>query len=158
MSPVSPKMTSGVLLVAFEKAAGTAREAESVRRREMEAEILRLERQRAYAYRRLNFMRRLVEAIQSAESEEAAAATGRTAVRAELGWQTDSDTRAETLSELSTVMRATFTCLAATETNPPADQVVKALGDFEAWYQTRFGQVFWVLFEQPVEELPLVER
>jgi hypothetical protein len=147
-----------ILLAAFETAASAAGQAEASLRKQMEAEVLRLERQRAFAYRRLNFMRALSADIQSAENEEAALARGRAAVRAQLGWHSESETRAETLSQLAPVFQATFTCLASTAAEPLAGEVVKVLGDFESWYEARFERAFWALFEQQIEEMPLVER
>jgi hypothetical protein len=124
----------------------------------METEISRLERERAFAYRRLNFMCTLSEGIRAAQSEEAAVAAGRSLVRAELGWESDSETRAETLSRLAAVTQATFACLASAAAEPSVEAVFKALSEFEAWYAGRFEQPFWALFERQVEELPLVER
>jgi len=146
------------LLAAFERAAGTASEAEATMRKQMEAEILRLERERAFAYRRLNFMRALSTAILPAESEEAAVANGRAAVRAELGWENDSETRTETMSQLVAVIQTTFACLTAPAGDRAANDIVQVLSDFEAWYRARFEQPFWMLFDRHVEELPLVER
>jgi len=146
------------LLATFERAAGTASEAEATMRKQMEAEILRLERERAFAYRRFNFMRALTSGIQPAESEQVAVANGCAVVRAELGWENDSETRTETLTKLVPVIQTTFAWLTAATGDRSADQIVQALSDFEAWYGARFEQPFWMLFERHVEELPLVER
>jgi hypothetical protein len=146
------------LLAPFETAAGMAGQAEAAVRKQMQAEIARLERERAFAYRRLNFMRLLSEGIRSAENEEAAVAGGRATVRARLGWESDSETRIETLSRLAPVTRAAFSCLTCAAADSPIDEVEKALGDFEVWYMARFERAFWSLFDQHVEELPLVER
>jgi len=135
-----------------------ASEAEAAMRKQMEREILRLERERAFAYRRLNFMRTLSGGIHPAENEQAAVANGCAVVRAELGWENDSETRTETLSKLAPVIEATFACLTAAAVDRSADHVTQALSDFEAWYRERFKQPFWMLFEQHVQELPLVER
>ena len=127
-------------------------------RKQMEAEILRLERERAFAYRRLNFMRVLSSGLHPAENEQAAVANACAVVRAELGWENDSETRTETLAKLAPVIQATFTCLTAAAGDRSADDIVLALSDFETWYRARFEQPFWMLFERHVEELPLVER
>jgi len=158
MSPAVATPAVQALLAAFETAAGAAGQAEAALRKQMEAEILRLERQRAFAYRRLNFIRILSQNVQSAENDEAAVAIGCAVARAELGWESDSETRAETLSRLAPVVRATFKCVAPGSAKPGAEEVAKTLADFENWYATRFEQPFWKLFEQHVEELPLVER
>jgi hypothetical protein len=157
MSPADATPALQALLAAFETAAGAARETEAFLRQQLEAEILRLERQRAFAYRRLSFVRVLSESIQLAENTEAALAKGRAAVRTELGWHSDSETRTETLTRLAPLFQATFACLGSAADASPTE-VVKALDAFEAWYETRFEQSFWSLFDQHIEEMPLVER
>jgi hypothetical protein len=158
MSAVAAIPAVHTLLAAFEAAAGKAGKTEAALRKQMEAEILRLERERAFAYRRLNFMRALADGIHSAKDEEAAAARGRSLARAELGWENDSEMRVEVLSRLTPVIGAAYACLASKDAETHPDDVVKALAEFEAWYLGRFDQPFWMLFEQHIEELPLVER
>jgi hypothetical protein len=154
-----PPPAAAALLAMFESAAAAAGRAEAALRERVEAEVAAAERARAFAYRRLNLMRMLARAIAGAESEEAAVGRGLAGVRAELGWDSDSDTRAETLSRLATVVRAAFASLA-----PPHDaearaiDVPQALADFEAWYERAYDRSFWALFEQEIAEMPLVER
>lgn len=158
MTPSAHMASSRALLAAFESAAVAASEAETVLRRQLEAEIRRLEHQRAFAHRRLNLMRLLGSTVECAETEAAAVGQGQSAIRAELGWVADSETRTETLSQLAIVIRAVFGFLRAAAAEPRTDEVVVALEGFETWYEARYGQVFWTLFERPVEEMPLVER
>jgi hypothetical protein len=147
------------LLATFEAAAAAASKAEAELRKRMEAEIAAAERERAFAYRRLNLMRLLALAIGPAESEPAAVACGLAAVRAELGWESDSDTRAATLDRFAAVIRDTFAALAPeTEEEARGADVARTLADFEAWYERTYERTFWVLFEQEIAELPLVER
>jgi hypothetical protein len=158
MSPAVSTPAVEPLVAAFEAAAVAAGEAEGTLRKQMEAEILRLERERAFAYRRLNFVRTLSDGIHSAENEEAAVARGCAVARTELGWESDSETRTETLSRLVPFIRSAFACRASEGAEAPVDGAAKTLADFEAWYMKRFGQPFWMLFERHIEELPLVER
>jgi hypothetical protein len=145
------------LLATFEAAAAAADKAEAALRKRAAAEIAAAERERAFAYRRLNLMRTLARAIGSAESEAAAVGRGLAAVRIQLGWE--SDTRTETLSRLAPVVRTTFASLVPAEDGEaPAADVSGALADFEAWYERTYGRPFWALFEQEIAELPLVER
>jgi hypothetical protein len=147
------------LLATFEAAATAAGQAEAALRKRMEAEIAAAERERAFAYRRLNLMRTLAHAIGSAETEEAAVGRGLAAVRARLGWEDDSDARTETLSRLAPVVSATFAALAAAQDGDARHlDVAGTLADFEAWYERTCGRPFWALFEQEIAELPLVER
>jgi hypothetical protein len=147
------------MLATFEAAATAAGKAEAALRKRMEAEVAAAERERAFAYRRLNLMRMLARAIGRAEGEEAAVAGGLAAVRGELGWESDSDSRTETLTRLAPVVRAVFAGLAAANDGEvPATDVARSLADFEAWYERAHGRPFWALFEQEIAEMPLVER
>ena len=145
------------LLAEFETAAQAAQEAEAALRKRMLAEVARLERQRAFAYRRLNLMRPVTEAVAAAANEEAALASGLATLRAELGWDSDSETRSETLARFADVARAIFASCAETE-EAPAATVAQALAAFESWYAARYQRPFWILFEQYIPEMPLVER
>jgi hypothetical protein len=145
------------LVAEFESAARAAQEAEAALRKQMLEEVARLERQRAFAYRRLNLMRPVTEAVAAAANEEAALATGLATVRAELGWDSESETRSETLARFADVVRAIFASCAETE-ETPAREISRALAAFESWYSGRYQRPFWILFEQYVPEMPLVER
>ena len=145
------------LLAEFESAAREAQEAEAALRKQMVAEVARLERQRAFAYRRLNLMRPVTEAVAAAANEEAALANGLATLRAELGWDSESETRSETLARFADVVRAIFASCAETE-EAPAAEVARALAAFESWHAARYQRPFWTLFEQYIPELPLVER
>jgi hypothetical protein len=147
------------LLAKFEAAAAAAGETETAVRKRACAEIAAAERARAFAYRRLNLTRTLARAIGGAAKEEEAVGRGLAAVRAELGWHDDSETRTETLARLAPVVGAAFASLTPVEDrDAPAPDVAGALAEFEAWYEGTYGRPFWVLFEQQIEELPLVER
>ncbi len=148
------------IVAQLEAAAKAAQQAEDALRKRMVEEVARLERERAFAYRRLNLMRAVADAVARADGEDAAVANGLTAVRNELGWDSESETRTETLDRFAAVVRTTFARLGseAAEAETPAADPVGALADFEAWYAARFERPFWVLFDQYVPELPLVER
>jgi hypothetical protein len=148
------------IVAQLEAAAKAAQQAEDALRKRMVEEVARLERERAFAYRRLNLMRAVADAVARAESQDAAVANGLAAVRNELGWDGESETRTETLDRFAAVIRATFARLGSetAEAETPAADPVDALSDFEAWYAARFERPFWVLFDQYVPELPLVER
>jgi hypothetical protein len=147
-------MTSG-FLDALKAAAQQAESAETEFRREAARRIAALEQERAFSYRRLNLMRAVAAAVGPAESEDAAVAGGVAALRARLGWETDSEARSEVLSRFEPVVRALFACL---EGELPDAAVAGALAEFEAWYAAGRAQPFWTLFAQELPELPLVER
>lgn len=145
-------------LADLKAAAIAANEAEGALRKRMAEEVGRLERERAFAYRRLNVMSEVASAVASAENEEAAVASGTAVLRVELGWETDSDVRSETLARFATVVRALFEGLDVPEQESTTCDSVEALRAFEAWYESSYGRPFWALFDQEIAELPLVER
>jgi len=132
--------------------------AEADFRKQFDARIKALEQERAFAYRRLNLMHGVADAIASAQDEDQAVATARATIRASLGWEDDSETRSETLTRFAQVSRAAFASLAPPEAEAAEADVSQALAEFEAWYLAARGQPFWNLFEQYIPELPLVER
>jgi len=138
-------------------AATSAHEAENALRKRMAEEIARLERQRAFAYRRLNLMNEVTKAAASAENEDAAVARGLAVLRTELGWTSESETRKATLERFERVVRAAIAGLSSTETAESAPDIADELSGFETWYESTYGKPFWVLFDQEIQEIPLVE-
>ncbi len=138
-------------------AATSAHEAENALRKRMAEEIARLERQRAFAYRRLNLMNEISKAVASAEDKDAAVARGLAVLRTELGWTSESETRKATLERFERVVRAAIAGLSSTETAESAPDIADELSGFETWYESTYGKPFWVLFDQEIQEIPLVE-
>ena len=150
-------MTGTSFLDALKAAAEDAEKAEATFRREIGDLIKALEQERAFAFRRLNFMRAVADVIASAESEEVAVAHALAVVRTQLGWSSDSDARTEVLSRFATVAQAAFASLAPPEAEAEEADVPKALADFESWYAATRGSPFWILFEQYMPETPRVD-
>jgi len=144
-------------LDALKTAADGAADAETEFRRQAGDRIKVLERERAFAFRRLNLMRALADAVASAESEEIAVANGLAVLRSRLGWSSDSDARSEVLSRFAPVAAAVFACLAPPDAEMPAPDVTSVLQEFEAWYSATRATSFWTLFEQYVAETPVVD-
>ena len=138
-------------------AADGAATAETEFRRQAADRTKTLERERAFAFRRLNLMRAVAEAVAAAESEEIAVAGSLALLRSRLGWSSDSDARSEVLSRFSPVAGAVFACLAPPDEETPAPDVTGVLGEFEAWYAATRATPFWALFEQYVSETPVVD-
>jgi len=148
------------LLLSFlddlKRAADRAEAGEAAFRREAAERLRWLERERAFAFRRLNLMRAVAEAIAVAESEEIAVASALDVVRARLGWTGDSDARAAVLSRFAPVAQAAHAGLAPDEDRPQAEPG-QALAEFEAWYVRTHDGPFWALFDQYVPETPVVD-
>ena len=150
-------MTGTSFLDALKQAATEAETAEAAFRREIAARIKALEQERAFAFRRLNFMRAVASVIATVESEEIAIANALAVLREKLGWGTDSEARSAVLTRFATVAQAAFASLAPPEAEAEEADVGKALAEFEAWYTQNHPTPFWVLFEQHVAEFPVVD-
>ncbi len=144
-------------LDALTQAASRADGAEAELRKEMSARLKAIEQERAFAYRRLNLMRAVAQAVAGAGSQDAAAAQAAAALRERLGWSGDSEPRLRTLEKFAPVAKAVFASLAPAEAEAPEADALAALGDFEAWYLQSFGTPFWVLFEHYIPETPVVD-
>jgi hypothetical protein len=140
----------------LKSAAEDANAAEARYRREAAQHIAALERQRAFAFRRLNLMRAVADAVAAAESEEIAVANALAVLREKLGWSTDTEATTEVLSRFAPVAQAAFRSSSPSEDEPVAD-VPDALAQFEAWYADSHRTPFWALFEHYVAEAPLVD-
>jgi hypothetical protein len=143
-------------LDALKAAADRAEVAEGQIRREAAQRIAVLEQERAFAFRRLNLMRAVADAVAESESEEIAVANALAVLRSKLGWSSDSEARTEVLSRFASVCQAVFCNLAASE-DAPTTTVQNALAEFETWYAGSRKSPFWVLFEQYIPETPLVD-
>jgi hypothetical protein len=148
-------MTASFLLE-LKTAAEAAKTAEGSFRREAALRIATLEQERAFAFRRLNLMQAIAEAVASAESEEIGVANALAVLRACLGWSSDSEARTDILEHFGPVARAVFQASAQDEDGLPTD-VDADLGAFEGWYAESRGSSFWMLFEQQMPDTPRVD-
>ena len=141
----------------FALAAQEAEQAEAAFRREIAARTKELERERTFAYRRLNFMRALEVAVGNAECEDAAIVNAQAMLLEKLGWSSDSEARNEVVTHFSVVASAAFASLALPEAGAAEADVGQALAAFEAWYTSTHPQPFWMLFETYMPETPRVD-
>ena len=132
-------------------AADQAEVAERQFRREVAQRIAGLERERSFAFRRLNLMRAVIEAVIGAEEEEVAVANALAILRDKLGWVTQSEAREEVLSRFAAVGAAAFRSVAE---QACAVHVQQALADFETWYAGSHQTPFLELFEHYMPETP----
>jgi len=149
------------LLAEYEAAARTARAAEEELRKRMAAEVARLERQRAFAFRRTRLVRALAQhAGAAAAKPEEAWLAQRQAVRSELGWSEPSDAHDVILARLEPVGGAIRRCVTAAEGDGAAAlaaAVQEELATFEAWFEGARGMSFYALFDQYFPEVPVVD-
>ena len=129
MTPISP------FLHTLELAAEQTAEASNLRR-DLAERVKTLERERAFAHRRLNFMRAITDAVATTESEEIAVAAATGVMRAKLGWSSDSDARTDVLLHFMPVVQRVFAGFATTaDDGAPLPDVLDALTEFETWYR-----------------------
>jgi hypothetical protein len=132
--------------------------AENEFRSQIAARTKELEKQRAFAFRRLNLMKEVSGVIAGAESEEIAVAVATAVLRAKLGWANDSEARMAVVSSFAPVAQAMFASLAPTESeDEEKPDVIRTLAEFEAWYAETHPNPFWVLFENYMPETPVVD-
>jgi len=138
-------------------AADAAAGAEAAFRQQAAQRIAALDRERAFAFRRLNLMRAIVDAIVEAETEELAVGRAAATLRAHLDWSSDSEARTLVLARFSTVAQAMFANLTASESHAPVPDVTQALAEFENWYADTRDTPFWSLFDHYRAETPVVD-
>lgn len=132
--------------------------AEDEFRRSIAERMKELEKQRSFAFRRLNLMKELSGVIAQAESEVIGVAVATAVLRAKLGWVNDSEARSEALSCFAPVAQAMFASLVpSADDNEEKPDVIEALGEFETWYAATHPNPFWVLFENYMPETPVVD-
>lgn len=144
------------LVAEFEAAAETAQRTEEALRKKLADEVARLERQRAFAFRRTRLVRALANAAIGAEKEEDALSRQRSAVRNELGWTDESEAYGAILDRLKPVGFTLWQCACGAEGRLPSD-VNTELQAFEAWFEDAHGKSFYALFDQYVPEVPVVD-
>jgi hypothetical protein len=147
---------AATFLTSLREAADTASVAEKSFRRESAERIKTLEQERAFAFRRFNVMRLVVEAVTAAESEEIGVGAGLAVLRSRLGWSSDSESRSAVLSRFAPVVQTAFSNTRDTA-EEPAPNVGEALAEFESWYASTYAISFWSLFEHQMAETPVVD-
>jgi hypothetical protein len=147
----------------LKSAADQASGAETAFHRELAQRIKLLEKERAYAFRRLNLMQLIANSVMGSEDRDMAIAGSLAMVRIELGWDGEDDGHNLVMTQLKNVSEAVLGVLKPpSEENAapqaPAPDPVAALKQFEQWYARTYQRSFWSLFDQERPELPLVER
>lgn len=148
------------LICAFERAAADARRAEEAYRKRAARRIEELARERTTAYRRLNLIRAIANAVSGSTDAKKAAKAARAAVRRELDWDSETPRRKEVLDRLQPV----FTFLAmgeipesSGEDGTPESAALTELRAFEDWYRSETGSDFYALFDRYMPETPRVD-
>lgn len=134
-----------------------AQNAEIAFRNSIAREIARHERERQFAFRRIDILERMLSAARGVESETDAITAQRAALKSILGWHADTDARKPILDAWTAVAEAVWRDRSGSPTDDAAPSVPDALKAFEAWYATEHGTPFLAMLDHEVEELPVVE-
>jgi len=145
------------LVAAFESAAQVAQDAEARLRKSMAEEIARIERERAFAFRRTRLIRLLASSATGSENEQSALAAQSQAVCGELGLSVDNPAHKEIIEHLEPLGKAVWQCACASEEQVDSGAANAALREFEQWFETARGQTFYALFEHYIPDTPLVD-
>lgn len=136
------------------QAARAAGAAEQEHQKEAARRAAALAEARAFAWRRVNLMRKVASAVRGAEEEEAAAAAGRGVLLREVGWNGATAPQREVADRFAPVVLAVWE---ATRPEAEASEVPEVWAAFEDWYAAERGRPFLTLMEREIVELPLVE-
>ena len=149
-----PAMT---LLTHFEAAAMAAQASETELRKALAQQIAKAERHRTYAFRRTRLVRALATHDMPAnDTAEAAWAAQQKSVCEELGWSVISENHQNILTRMQPLAAAVQACVSAPQ-ELPASAVLRELETFELWFEQAHGKSFYVLFDQYVPQVPLVD-
>ena len=127
---------------------------ETAYRRESARRIEVLERARAFAYRRLNLIRKVADTAAGEPDAKKAADARIAAAFVEIGWIGGS--LAE-LDEKGREAEATFRPVAEAIGTGDEAATLAALAAFEAWFAERFGRDFCSVFDRYVPDTPKVD-
>lgn len=141
------------LAAAFERAADAAKVAETGYRRAAMTEIARLETERVTAFRRVRLVRMLEDAARGASNPDDATAHQRARLCKEFGWSGEAAGERVVLEQLKPVCAALY----AMPVDEASSVILPRLRDFEAWFQSDRGVSFYALFDQYVQETPVVD-
>ena len=127
---------------------------ETAYRRESARKIEALERSRAFAYRRLNLIRKVVDTARDEADAKIAADARIAAAFVEIGWIGGS--LAE-LDEKGREAEAKFRPVADAIGTGDEAAMLAALAAFEAWFAERYGRDFCSVFDRYVPDTPKVD-
>lgn len=147
-------------IVELEQAAGAAQRSEIAFRQEVANEVHRHERERQFAFRRVELAKSMARAAAECETRDAAVASQISAFKSEFGWYGENDQRRRICAAWEAVADAIWreAKAAAGDDNKEAlATVVQAMLAFEAWYGDEFGRPFLELLDHEIPEMPVVE-
>lgn len=145
-------------LSVLEQSAVSAQQEEIRFRNSVADEITKRERERQFAFRRLEIANAMVRAATRAKSLEEAVQFQTTELRRELGWHGDTEQRRKVLDQWAKVASAVWFEVHPEEEPPAARVPAKdAMLAFETWYVGEIGANYLALLDREMPEIPVVE-
>lgn len=141
-------------------AAHGASVAEEKFRREALDRIAGLERERIFAFRRLNLMKAVIEAMSAAEDHPVAIKHATSALLREVNWNGASESQREAIEKFLPVANAVWEARQDDREKDGEESVMaveRQLAAFEAWFERNRNAAFLSLMDREPLELPLVE-
>jgi hypothetical protein len=143
-------------LAGLQATADAAAHRETAFRKEAPQRIATLERERAFAYRRLNLMRAIDGAVDGAESEDSAVRAGLAMLRAKVDETSESSIPTPVMTHFASVVASVFHVVEG-EGELPVSAIGETLAVFEAWYLAAYSKPFLTLFEHVMPQTPVVD-
>lgn len=150
-----PTLTA--FLDGLERTARAASATEDAFRREAMQRIRALEDERAFAFRRVNFMRSVAAAVAGAKDEAEAEAKGAAAFFHELDWSGATEAQRQAQERFRPVVAAVWAASQPDAGDDKAEALARELADFEHWFAQSRNAPFLTMLGREVVELPLVE-
>ncbi len=141
----------------LDAAARAASGAEDSYRREAVERIKVLERARAFAFRRLNLVHSVAQALAGAKDEEEAVKLGSSAFLRELNWSGATESQREVAEKFKPIILLLWQMNEADSSEDIVRRVDDDLAAFERWFEEERNGAFLSLMDGEVLELPLVE-
>ncbi|HRK17811.1 MAG TPA: hypothetical protein PK970_02545 [Hyphomicrobiaceae bacterium] len=145
-------------LSVLEQSAVAAQQEELRFRNSVAEEIAKRERERQFAFRRLEIANAMVRSATRAKTVEEAVQNQTVELRRELGWHGETEQRRKILDRWSKVATAVWLEMHPDTAGPRDSVSVKdAMLEFEAWYTGEFGSNYLALMDREIPEMPVVE-
>lgn len=147
----------------LESAAKAANVEEEAYRKEALDRVKELERQRAYAFRRLYLVRTMAASLEDAKDADEAVARGSSVFLREVNWTGGTEAQREVVRRFTPVVMALWAIRQSEAGQPDAvaeikdSSVEKEFVAFEAWYAGNRNTEFLSLMDAEPIDLPLVE-
>jgi hypothetical protein len=149
--------TTASYLDRLDRAARAASAEEDTYRKDAMERIKALERQRAFAFRRLNLVNAVAASLADAKDEAEATARGSAAFLRELNWNGATERQREVVDKFMPVVTALWQMRDGSLPDGQDGLAETALAEFERWFAGNRNAPFESLMDTEVVELPLVE-